>query len=105
TNLLKDAKSCKDALETELGVVSSVPAGVTDDLRELNNKLARTIKQLEQAKKGAIDVGHTRRTLNDLEATKLRAVEQFPEIFDPIPYIKVFEPLACMDERFAESQL
>src|SRR6202011_4769406 len=74
------------------------------DLQELDNKLDRTISALVAAKKDGFDEGHMRRTLNDLAATKLRAVEQFPSVFG-LPHAKVFEPLACMDEEFAQGQL
>ena len=56
---------------------------VRAELRELNHKLARAIQRLEGAKRGGIDVARERRTLNDLEATKLRAVDQFPTVLKP----------------------
>lgn len=78
-----------------------------DDLRELNNKLARASAQLdgELAHRlgGVKDPEHWIRTLQDLEVTKLRAVDQFPEILDP-PYGETFRQLSCIDSEIAVSR-
>ena len=79
-------------------------AQVGAELRELNHKLARAIQRLEGAKRGGIDVARERRTLNDLEATKLRAVDQFPIVFN-LPYSETFTKLSCIDEDIAMGQL
>ena len=75
---------------------ATVPAAVSDNLRELNNKLARTITRLkaELRKKQSVvkDTERERRALNDLEATKLRAVDGFPEVFG-LPYAETFRNL------------
>ncbi|HLY48113.1 MAG TPA: hypothetical protein VKR21_02855, partial [Solirubrobacteraceae bacterium] len=75
-----------------------------DDLRELNNKLSRAITSLERElpKIGSTikDTGHWRRVLNDLEATKLRAVDQFPDVFG-LPYGETFRQLSCIDDQIA----
>jgi hypothetical protein len=105
---LENAKACKDTLEQQLGSATAVPGGVSDDLRELNNKITRAITQLagelSRYKNSIIkDTGHWTRTLNDLEATKLRAADQFPEILDP-PYGETFRRLSCIDAEIAVGQ-
>src|SRR5579859_3008329 len=105
---LQQAKACKDKLEA--AVSGSLSAPGSDDLRELNNKLARVIAALKDEQRTAgkpinvhLDIGHMRRTLNDLEATKLRAVDQFPEILDP-PYGETFRELDCIDVQLELSK-
>ncbi|MHB8643134.1 MAG: hypothetical protein ACYDA3_09655 [Gaiellaceae bacterium] len=99
---LRAAKNCKDALQAQLSGDAFVPARVSDDLRELNNKLARAIAQLdaELPLKGSTikDTEHWRRTLNDLETTKLRAIDGFPPVFSH-PYSETFSNLDCIDTR------
>src|SRR5438132_741830 len=56
-----------------------------DDLRELNNKFGRAISSIRGPVNDLWDPAALGRTLKDLEVTKLRAVDQFPEILDP-PY-------------------
>lgn len=102
--LLKDARGCKDRLEIELQRGSNVPVGVSDDLRELNNKLARAIASLEAGPMGHVDIEKELRTLQDLEVTKLRAVDQFPEILDP-PYGETFRKLSCVDQDISQGRL
>ncbi len=101
---LETAKGCKDRLETDLSTASSVPSGVSDDLRELNNKLDRAIASLmgefKYVNSTIRDTGHWRRTLNDLEVTKLRAVDQFPPAFG-LPYGETFRQLSCVDNEIA----
>lgn len=103
-NELKHAKACKDTLEVQLARGVDVPSGVSDNLQELNNKLARVITKLENTARGGIDAVQLGRTVKDLEVTKLRAVDQFPEILDP-PYGETFRNLSCIDEEFSQARL
>lgn len=61
----------------------------------LNNKLARTIRAWQD---GSLREGDRfNRTLKDLEVTKLRALDGFPETFG-LPYSKTFVELSCVDQ-------
>jgi hypothetical protein len=73
-------------------------------LTELNHKLAREIATLEALPKGGFDEGQVSRTLKDLEATKLSAAAQFPDVFG-LPYTETFTNLSCIDEQISRSML
>ena len=72
------------------------------DLGDLSNKLARAIMRVEGELPHANSIvespGRELRALNDLEATKLRAVGQFPDVFG-LPYSETFTKLSCIDEK------
>ena len=102
-HILSDAKRCKDTLETELAAGSEAPSGVRDDLRELNNKLSRAISSIRGPLNDNWDPAQFRRALKDLEVTKLRAVDQFPEVLDP-PYGEVFRGFSCVDDQIVVGQ-
>ena len=77
---------------------TNLPPLVSDNLRELNNKLARAISAWEA---GTLREGDRfSRTIKDLETTKLRAVDGFPETFG-LPYSESFVQLSCIDEDLA----
>ena len=83
--------------------VATVPAGLSQDLTELNVKLVRAIKLLPVGRgtsTPAVDAGRWLRRLSDLEAIKLRAVARFPDVLG-VPFSETFAGLSCVDENIA----
>lgn len=82
---------------------------VRADLRGLSNRLAVVIKRMEhqQRKVGLarvrVDAAGLLRTMRQLEAAELRAVDQFPRVFG-VPYAETFTPLTCVARQLALSQ-
>jgi hypothetical protein len=86
---------------------SGDPGKANTRLQALNSKLSRAIKRVHEELASSRfvtlkDVGRERRTVEDLEATKLRAANLFPAIFGR-PYADTFTKLSCIDEELVAS--
>jgi len=89
-------------IDGKTGQPIGAPGGscaLSENLRELNNKLARKITELQQSESetalNGAEIERLYRTFDDLELTKMRAVDGLPK-----PYDEIFKHFECMSKEF-----
>jgi hypothetical protein len=88
---------------------SGNPEQVRADLGVLGNQFAGVIRRMDDQKR-KVGIGRVRvdaagllRTMRQLEAVELRAVDQFPHVFG-LWYVEMFAPLSCVARQVARNR-